>query len=288
LHALPSLTISREDGARVIADARSGKSATLRLEAALEPAEAYQLIAYLPGRDYGTQADEQILLINHTDGPSITQDNGALGILAIIKYFSQIPKDQRPRTLAVFLDCRHYMPGMEEAHRDVSWFQRHPEVKEPMVGMIQIEHLGEMDYREVAGRVEPVGLPEQSYLWVRNNQKLIDAGIRAVKEHGWRRVQVVAPERPGIHGKFQQWWWGVGVICLRDEVIVSFDDQVIESNMPALDVPGFGLGSFLGHYWTTASGQERWNCELSLAQIKTMTQLTGMLMTANLEDIQPT
>jgi len=73
-------------------------------------------------------------------------------------------------------------------------------------------------------------------------------GNRAVKEHGWRRVQVVAPERPGIHGGFQQWWWGVGVICLRDAVIVSFDGQVLESNMPTLDVPGYGLGSFLGNY----------------------------------------
>ncbi len=287
LHELPSLTLGREDGAKVIADAKAGKTANLRLEAVIEPAEAYQLIAYLPGKDYGTPADEQILLINHTDGPSITQDNGALGLVAIIKYFSQIPQAQRPRTLTVLLDCRHYMPGMEEAHRDVSWLHRHPEAKEPIVGMIQIEHLGEMDYREVEGRVEPVGLPEQSYLWVRNNQLLIDEGIRAVKEHGWRRVQVVAPERPGIHGSFQQWWWGVGVVCLRDEVIISSDDQVINISMPTLDVPGYGLGSFLGYYWTTDSGIERWNCDLSLAQIKTMTQLTQVLMTAKLKEIQP-
>jgi len=287
LHELPSLTLSREDGAKVIADAKAGKTATLRLEALLEPAEAYQLIAYLPGKDYGTPVDEQILLINHTDGPSITQDNGALGLVAIIKYISQIPQAQRQRTLTLFLDCRHYMPGMEEAHCDVSWLNRYPEKKEPIVGMIQIEHLGEMDYREVEGRVEPVGLTEQSYLWARNNQLLIDEGIRAVKEYGWRRVQVVAPERPGIHGGIQQCWWGVGVICLRDEVIVSFDDQEIKSSMPTLDVPGFGLGSFLGYYWTTDSGIERWNCDLSLAQIKTMTQLTGVLMTANLKDIQP-
>jgi hypothetical protein len=122
---------------------------------------------------------------------------------------------------------------------------------------------------------------------VRNNQQLIDEGIRAVKEHGWRRVQVVAPERPGFHGGLQQWWWGVGVVCLRDEVIVRLPDRVIKSNMPSLDVPGYGLGGFLGYYWTTYSGIERWNCALSLAQIKTMTQLTRVLMAADLGTIRP-
>ena len=42
----------------------------------------------------GTDKDEQIILTNHTDGPSITQDNGALGILGIIKYFSNIPQEK--------------------------------------------------------------------------------------------------------------------------------------------------------------------------------------------------
>lgn len=278
LYNVPTLILDREAGAKVIADAKAGKLGTLRLEATVEAAEAYELIAYLPGKDYGTPADEQILLVNHTDGPSITQDNGALGLLAIVKYFSQIPQSQRPRTLTVLLDSRHYMPGMEAANGDVAWFNRHPEAKEPIVGLIQIEHLGEMDYREVNGRVEAVGLPEQSYLWARNNQPLIDAAIEAVKEHGCSRVQVVAPERTGIHGGLQQLWWGVGVMGMRNQRCDVWH---------CLDVPSYGLGSFLGYYWTTKSGIARWNCDLSLAQIKTMTQLTGVLMASDLETIRP-
>ncbi|MDP6993009.1 MAG: hypothetical protein QGF87_01525, partial [Woeseiaceae bacterium] len=103
LHEAPGVVLSREDGAKVIEDAKAGKTATLTLQATIEEAEAYQTIVYLPGRDYGTPDDEQILLINHTDGPSITQDNGALGLLAIVKYFSHIPQEHRPRTLTVFL-----------------------------------------------------------------------------------------------------------------------------------------------------------------------------------------
>ena len=45
-----------------------------------------------------------------------------------------------------------------------TWLDIFPEAQEKIVVMIQIEHLGEMDYREVNGRMETVGLREQLYL----------------------------------------------------------------------------------------------------------------------------
>ena len=281
LYDSPTLIVSREDGAKVIEDAKAGKSATLRLEASLEPAEAYQLIAYLPGKDYGTPDDEQIVLINHTDGPSITQDNGALGLLAIVKYFSHIPQEHRPRTLTVYLDCRHYIPGMEPAHSEPAWLNRYLEAREKIVGLVQAEHMGEMDYREVDGVVEPTGYAEQSYLWSRNNPILIDAAITAVKKYGWSRAMVSVPERPGINGGLQQVWWGVGVVGLADTGYYSC------SVWHCIDVPGFGLGGFLGHYWTSDATIDRWNKDLFQSQAATMTELTGVLMTADLEQVKP-
>ena len=281
LHESPGVILSREDGAKVLEDTKAGKTATLRLEATIEETEAFQTISYLPGRDYGTADDEQVLLINHTDGPSITQDNGALGLLAIVKYFSHIPQEHRPRTLAVFLDSRHYYPGAEGASYDVSWLTRNPEAREPLVAILQAEHMGEMDYREVDGVVEPVGLAEQSYLWSRNNQVLIDAAVAAAKEHGWERVQVAVPERPGINGGIQQVWWGVGSRAL------PLREGQRDFAAHQLDLPGYGLGGFLGLYWTTASGIERWNKELFENQAYTMTQLAGVLMTADLDEIRP-
>ena len=280
LYNSPTLILSRDDGAKVIDDALKGKSATLRLEATVETSEAFQYIAYLPGANYGTPADEQIILVNHTDGPSITQDNGALGLLGIVKYFSNIPQSERPRTLAVFLDCRHYMPGMEDEHAAPDWFTRFPEKKSNIVGMIQAEHLGEMDYREVEGRVEPTGHAEQSYLWTRNNELLITAATNAVRKYGWSRAQLSVPERPGKRGGLQQVWWGVGAIGQADTGYYNCDVW------HCLDLPGFGLGGFLGYYWTSDSGIERWNEDLFVSQTATMTELTGVLMTADLTEIQ--
>ena len=283
----PTLVLSREDGAKVIAAAKAGKTANLRLESTTETTETYQLIAYLPGKDYGTAADEQIVLVNHTDGMSITQDNGALGLLGIVKYFSHIPQAHRPRTLAIYLDCRHIMPGGERPYTQYTWLNRYPEAREKIVGVIQMEHLGELDHREVDGRVEPTGLAEHSYLWVRNNQQLIDKAIAAIKKHGWTRGMVSAPERLGIRGGLQQLWWGVGEIALRD--VSYYGEQGWEEDCEVwhcLDVPAFGFGSFLGYYYTIHSDISRWDVDQHLAQTATMTELTGYLMTADLDDLQ--
>ena len=113
IHQMPTLYLDREAGASVIDAATAGKRATLRLVATTEQADTHQLFCYLPGKDYGTPNDSQVLLVTHTDGPSISQENGALGILSMVRYFSRVPQAERPRTLMVFLDCRHYMPGAE-------------------------------------------------------------------------------------------------------------------------------------------------------------------------------
>ena len=273
---VPTLTLDRVQGAKVIAHAQDGKTATLRLEAKTETAEAYQLIGYLPGRDYGTAQDQQILMVTHTDGPSITQDNGALGILAAVRYFSNIPQQDRPRTLALYLDGRHYITGMEAAFRDVIWFERRPEMKDPVVAIMHMEHLGELEYREVGEKIMPTGLAEHAVVWTRNNPILIDAAINAVKTHQPRRVTVSVPERPGINGDRQERWWGVA----------SFGQGELYRRGGGWDLPMFGFGGWLGNYWTTHSGIEAWDKDLFVAQAKTMTQLTAVLMTVDLEQVR--
>jgi hypothetical protein len=277
LYNVPTLTLDRGAGATVIEDALAGKLATLRLEAKVEPSEIYQLIGHLPGKDYGTETDEQILLVGHTGGPSITQGNGALGILAIVKYFSHIPQADRPRTLSVYLDCRHYLPGLEKSFTEVSYFNRYPKAADPVVAMVAIEHLGEMEYREEDEKVIATGLAEQSYLWTRNNELLIDKAISAVKKYGWSRAQVAVPERPGVNGGTQEYWWGVGAFAKRDKC----------GFFRCWDLPAYAMGGNLGYYWTSRSGIDRWNQDLYHAQTATMTELTGFLMKTPLTAMQP-
>jgi hypothetical protein len=265
LHQNPTVYVDRKAGQKVLSDAKEGKKAVLKLVAKTEPTETYQLIGYLPGRDYGTEKDEKILVITHTDGPAVLQDNGALGVLGIVAYFSRIPQADRPRTLMVYPDNRHYMPGMERAFAKQDWLAKNPEARRSIVGLIATEHLGQIEYRETGDAYEPTGKVEPAFLWTRNDQGLIDKAIQAVKDHKWPRVLVQCVERPGKHGGTQGVWYGMGKIAE-------------EMNLPAFSTMGTQ-----GAYWTTASRIDTFNKELFRIQVAAMAQLTGELMTAKLK-----
>src|SRR5207244_2496691 len=84
---IPGLYVGRDTGARLRALAGAGAKATVVLEADVFPdSPTDTLIATLPG----ASADEIIVVNTHTDGPNATEENGALGILALMKYFAKI------------------------------------------------------------------------------------------------------------------------------------------------------------------------------------------------------
>jgi len=270
IHQMPTLYVDRDAGRQLLADAKSGRKATLRLVAKVEPTETYQLFAYLPGRDYGTSGDQKILLITHTDGPSISQDDGAYGILGIVRYFSRIPQAQRPRTLMLFFDNRHYMPGAERAFAKQNWMDQHPEAWNPVVGVIGIEHLGQLEYVEKNGVFKRTGLVEHSRLHATNNQLLIDMAIKAVKDNKLKRVSVECVDRPGIHGTSQGNWFGLGAVGRRR------------------GLPAFATMGDMGAYWSTSARLASFDAQHFVDQVATMAQLTGELMVADPEKVKPT
>ncbi|MFZ3213966.1 MAG: hypothetical protein WA188_20860 [Terriglobales bacterium] len=110
---VPTLCLDRVNGAKVIADAQAGKTATLTLIADFQIDTGHWVLGYLPGKYYGTAQDQQILLATHTDAMSLVEEDGGLGMLGIMHYFSHIPQSERPTTLIFWFDGRHFMPGAE-------------------------------------------------------------------------------------------------------------------------------------------------------------------------------
>ncbi|MCH8333002.1 hypothetical protein IIC65_03635 [Candidatus Sumerlaeota bacterium] len=269
LYDMPTLYIDVRTGAKIIEAAMAGKRARLRLIAQTEEAETYQLFGYLPGKNYGTARDEQILLITHTDGPSISQENGAFGILGIVDYFSKIPQADRPRTLMVFLDCRHYMPGAERAFSRQDYAASHPDHYRQVVAAMGIEHLGQMQVAERDGEpYHTTDKAELSTVWITNNQRLVDMAIKAVKDNNLQRVQVQCPGRPGIHGGQQGPWYGLGGIARR------------------IGVPGSSTMGSMTAYWSSKARIEYLDADHFVDQVATMSQICGELMIADLQKIQ--
>jgi hypothetical protein len=265
LHQMPTLYLDRDTGAEVAAAANSGKQATLRLIAQTEQAEGYQLFGYLPGKDYGTPADKQVLLVTHTDGPSISQENGAIGILSMVKYFSHIPVDKRPRTLMLFYDCRHFMPGMERAFAKEDYAASHPDVYSKVIASMGIEHLGQTKVEEPFHRTN---VPDLTTVYVTNNPHMVDVAIAAVKENNLSRTQVQAPGRKGIHGGEQGPWYGLGSIANRNHI------------------PGFAVIGALTGYWTSTARLDTLDVNLFLTEMASASQMCGNLMLAELESIR--
>jgi hypothetical protein len=269
LHQMPTLYVDRDTGANLAAAASSGKRATLRLIAKTEEAEGYQLFGYLPGKNYGTTDDKQILLVTHTDGPSISQENGAIGILSIVKYFSHIPQAQRPRSLMLFYDCRHFMPGAERAFANQDYAVSHPDVYSKVIASMGIEHLGQTKVEEGNGKAfHRTNVPDLTTVYTTNNTHMVDLAIAAVKDNRVPRAQVQCPGRKGMHGGDQGPWYGLGSIANRNQF------------------PGVAALGPLTGYWTTTARLDSLDVNLFLTQMASMSQLCGSLMLAELESIK--
>jgi len=255
---VPGLFLDRVAGKEVRQAAMEGRMATLKLIAMREKAEAYFLSGFLPGKNYGKDKDGVVLLISHTDGPGLSQENGALGIMAVIHYFSHIPQNERPRTLLVLLDPQHYMPG----RHSIKWYSLHPKTASKIVASMGIEHLGQIEYREKEDEFLPTGLPEVTKVFVQDNEALIKRAILAVQDNRLPRAMVHCPSR-----ERQGMWEGMGDVAMKRHI------------------PGFALSSLMSAYLSTEARINTFDKDLALRQIAVAVQLTGELMKADLREI---
>ncbi len=274
----PTLTLDRVNGAKVLADAKAGKQATLTLTARFQRDTGRAFLAYLPGRHYGTPQDEQVLLATHTDAMSLIEENGGLGMLGILSYHRQIPRASRPRTLVFYFDCRHFMPGGEGSWPQFDYYTIHPEKLKSIVATIGIEHLGGRQTVETGPDGNHYGYSSESpenggvitsLVDVHNNNIwLIEAIARAATDNHWPRVDVKSGNAgPGVNGGFQ---------------------GTVKSPMNkgrAYGIAGIGLAADWPGGWTqtyaqidTEAGMEGFDKHYFLEQVAGLSQLAGEFM----------
>ena len=274
----PTLTLDRVNGAKVLADAKAGKIATLTLTAKFQRDTGKAIIGYLPGKHYGTPQDEQVLLATHTDAMSLIEENGAFGMLGIMSYFNRIPKPSRPRTLALYLDCRHFMPGGEGSWPEYDYYEMHPEKLKSIVATLGMEHMGGRQTIETgpggntyaySGETPEDGGVITSLMDVYNNNIwLVEAITRAATDNHWPRVDVKAGNSgPGVNGGFQ---------------------GAVKSPMNrgrAYKIPGIGLAGDWPGGWTqtfaqvdTEAGPHGFDENYFVQQVAGLTQLAGEFM----------
>jgi hypothetical protein len=274
----PTLTLDRVNGAKVLTDAKAGKTATLTLTARFARDTGKAIIAYLPGRNYGTPQDEHVLLATHTDAMSLIEENGGLGMLGIMSYFNHLPQISRPRTLVFYFDCRHFMPGGEASWPEFDYYKMHPERLKPVVATLGMEHMGGRQTIETGSDgnqyVYSGELPENggvitSLMDVYNNNIwLVETIARAATANHWPRVDVKAGNvAPGVNGGFQ---------------------GTVKSPMNkgrTYGIPGIGLAGDWPGGWTqtyaqfdTEAGAHGFDSNYFVAQVAGLSQIAGDFM----------
>jgi hypothetical protein len=196
LQNIPALYVGREAGSRLKAMAASGAKATVVLEADVFPdAPTDSLVATLPG----SSTDEAIIVNTHTDGSNALQENGGVGIVALAKYFSRIPKAERKRTMVFVLASGHFANSYLPSIRGV--ISKHPDLIQKTVAALTVEHLGSREWADDASlkNFKPTGRDE----WILAITRLKSAGdvmTEAFQGLGKRRVAVINPVKGGFFG----------------------------------------------------------------------------------------
>ena len=177
---------------------------TLTLNASITAKAATETIwGVLPGS--GADHERGLIVNTHTDGPNVPEENGALGLLALAKYFSQ---RQHRRDLYFVMVTGHFqlpqfiqkipnprfVVGNDATSR---WMNDHPAIYQKAVAGLTIEHLGCQRWTDDAngkyvwtgdyewgatyttqrqGSLNLINLEQQAYLnalWTTNNSGAI-------------------------------------------------------------------------------------------------------------------
>ena len=192
---IPGVYVGRDSGARLKSLAASGATATVVLEAdtvADTPTET--IVATLAG----TSADEVIILNTHTDGPNATEENGALGLLALAKYFGRLPRTERRRTLVFPMTTGHFASPWVPSIR--GFITKYPDVIKKTVAAVTVEHLGCREWQDVAPqRYAATGKNEWSVA-ITPSKPMADALVAAL-DGSRDRAGVVNPVGGGFLGE---------------------------------------------------------------------------------------
>ena len=230
---IPGLWVGREAGARLRGLAAANASATLTLEGTITPnTPTDTLVATLEGADPG----EAIIVNTHTDGPNAIEENGGIGLLALARYFTRLPKTQRRRSLAFVLTTGHFAGPWVPSIRGV--IGKYPELIRKTAAAVTIEHLGCTDWEDDASfRYRATGENELAVA-LSPHQSTAKILLEALQGSNNQRTAVVNPVKGGFLGEGSSLARAgiptIGYMPMPNYLLAGTKDGCIEKVNPAL------------------------------------------------------
>ena len=143
---IPAVWVAGEkEGEQLLEDARRGAVATLKLNASLSPGTLTDTVWTVVK---GEITNESILVVTHTDGVNVVEENGPIGVLALARMFTDGPEPKRTLVF-VFVTGHLRIPAVTSyGQATTAWLTAHPEwwsgkngAPRAVAGLV-IEHLG--------------------------------------------------------------------------------------------------------------------------------------------------
>lgn len=153
---VPVLWVNETEGKKVLAAAKAGRSATLRLTGSMEKGAVTESFhAVVKGTD-GT--NEAIIVNTHTDGCNFSEENGGVGMLEMMRWFKAHPPKRN--LVFAFVTGHFRLPvfrvGMMTSNQATGrWLKDNGELwdgrKFKAVAGCSVEHLGCTEWKDVGG-----------------------------------------------------------------------------------------------------------------------------------------
>lgn len=168
---IPAVWINQTNGNQVIEAAKSHKDGTVILQANRQD-QAFTESFYVTIE--GKNKKEAIIINSHTDGVNVVEENGAVGMLSMIRYLQQ---NQPERTMVFAFVTGHFrLPVFKGTSQASStWMQAHKELWDgeegnmKAVAGITVEHLGSMEWKDDAsGTYHSTGKIQTEYVYTGN------------------------------------------------------------------------------------------------------------------------
>lgn len=198
---MPALWVNGTDGAKIIAAAKKGCKATMKLTADyVENAPTRTLYAVLKGK-----SDKESILINtHTDGTNAFEENAAAGLISLAKYFAEKPLAEREKNIVFSFVTGHFQLhqfGNALNQATTKFLDAHPEFWDGRDGHWQavagltLEHLGCTEWRDNADHTKFEKLndvdPELVYT---SNEIMSDIYVKELEKRTLTRTLMLRPK----------------------------------------------------------------------------------------------
>lgn len=185
---IPGVWISGSDGARLKELIAAGPvSGRIVADTTLERVTSHNIVATLPGA-----SDEWIVIGSHHDGPwasAVEDGSGIAMVLAQARYWSQVPRHERPHNLMFVLQGGHMSGGAGLA----GFLSRYSDRLDEIVLELHLEHAA----REARGenrQLVATDKPEIRWWFTSRITPLEDAVEAALKAEDLRRSFIMQPD----------------------------------------------------------------------------------------------